>query len=420
MKTSVLKSKLKSMALNELPEVIDRIDLSKVNILPREETSPRILWNLRRVMTYTFTFLFLGVLSIGGYTLFIQGPTTTTPFETETEILAFQAISASSLLSEIDATPLSFEVTPYALDTTAVLEDDIDLINQYLNMMETVLGDQDTMLTQSLTSDNLEYQYYILYRNQDCVGNLIEYKFYYNLSEADGMTEITGMLYHEENTFEIQATYSGESTSNMVSLRASLSESRYVLVEDQSTEDAQAYRYLQYVDNQLQNEAIISVQMKNGNLKASIETQGFAQLLLNVERVKATNGDSFQVEFSANYGSTIEQGQFQVNIEYDNASSTSIYKYTIEHNGMQNEMTGNRQNKGNTKATEDDFVPMGKHGSSDDGTTTLLTTTTTVTTNTSQTQTTTTTHNMMDQPTTTTNNQNSTTTSTTNMGSNPH
>ncbi|MBU0997226.1 MAG: hypothetical protein KKE16_04190 [Firmicutes bacterium] len=410
MKTSVLKSKLKSMALNEMPEVIDKIDLAKVHILPKEERTPGLLRNLRRVLTYTFTFLFIGVLSVGGYTLFIGGPTTTTPFQTDTEILAFQTISASSLQTDIDASPLSFEVTPYALDTTAGLEDDIDLINQYLNMMETVLGDQDTMLTQSLESDKIEYQYYILYRNQDCLGNLIEYKFYYNVSESGDTAEITGMLYHEENAFEISAAYSGDSTSNMESLRASLSESRYVLVEDQSTEDAQSYKYMQYVDNQLQNEAVVSVMMKNGSLKSSIALSGNASLFLNVERVKNANGDSFNVEYSINNNGNIEQGQFQVKIESEGTTGASIYKYTVNHNGMQSEMTGKRENKGNTLATEDDFVPMGNHGNNSNTTTTTVLTTSQTTTNSgSNTQTT---------ATTTDNTNHQTTTS--NMGSNPH
>lgn len=421
MKTSALKNQLRFLALKEMPEVIDRIDLSRIDILPKEEKRNHALLTLRRVLTYSFSFLFLGFLSVGAYSLFIQGTTTLTPLETDEEVLAFQAISASSLLTDISATPLSYNPTPYDFDVTASIDDDIDMINKYLNMMETVLGNQDTMTTQRLTSDLEEYSNYILYRNQDCIGNLIEYKFYYNVITTEEESKIEGILFHEGNSFSIEATYSGDSQNNITSFKASIGEDHYVEVLDMSDNKGQKYRFKYYAFGSLENEATISIKMKNGKLKASIQTKGNSDFLLDIERVNTSSGDHFQVNYTIMKGNESKQGDFQVDIVFDSTNSSYQYKYSIKSNGTQHEMMGNRGNKGSVKADDDDFSPMTDNDTGHHNTTTTTTmnnTTQTSNTQTSNTQPTTTSQTPQMTQTTQTSNTSNTTTS--NSGNNPH
>lgn len=360
-----LKNLVRETAINEMPDVLKKINLDQIDVIPASEPSRFRHWNLRSVMTYTFSFLFIGVISFITYSAFANSQINYTPLESEDQVIAFQAISAAALLDDIDttvlafeATPLSYATIPLSIDTTTILQNEIDIINQYLNMMEIVLGDTSTMATSSVESDDENYDYEIIYRNVDLVGDLIEFKFYYNLVEADSITTLEGILYHDSQTYFITGVVNA-SQDGFTSFEASLDSENYVSVENISSEDSQEFVYQIYKNNAFQNQGQVSLSLSKDILSAAIDTTGRScAFSLNVARVKESSMSKFQIKYSIKSGTILGDGEFEVGVEYNQSMGKYLYKYVMSSNGNQQEFSCGRGYKGNRQAVEEDFTTM--------------------------------------------------------------
>lgn len=357
MKTSDLKKKLKESAISEMPDILNKINLDSIDIIPEEETNKTSIWNLRKIMTYSFTFLFLGVISLTAYSLLNQDTTTVLPLQTEESLISFQAISSATLLDEIEVIPLSYDLL--SDDANSLLENEITTVNEYLNMMEVVLGDTDSMVSVSIESDNPTYDHYILYRNVDLIGNLIEFKIYYNVTQNADSTILSGVMYHDDKEYSIGGFIDSE-TGTLTSFSTYLDDANYVMVADVSNEDGQKFAYYQYLSNQIQNQGIVSLQLSSSILKASVETTGeSASLSMNVERVRVAESSRLQVRYQLSSTSQTDDGEFEVGVEFDQASGMYQYMYYMTISGSQAQFSCGRGYKGNQQASDDDFTVTG-------------------------------------------------------------
>lgn len=357
MKTSDLKKKLKESAINEMPDILNKINLDSIDIIPEEETNKTTLWNLRRVMTYTFTFLFLGVISLTAYTLFNQETTTVLPLQTEESLISFQAISSATLLDEIEVIPLSYDLL--GEDGSSSIASELTTVNEYLNMMEVVLGDADTMVSVSVESDDPLYEHYILYRNVDLIGNLIEFKIYYNITENADSTILSGVMYHDDRTYTIGGFVDMENGA-LTSFSTYLDDNNYVMVSDISDDTTQKFAYYQYSSNEILNQGIVSVQLSNSVMKASIDTTGnSASLSMSVSRVRVAEATRLQVRYQMNQSGITSDGEFEVGVEFNQTSGMYQYMYYMMISGSQAEFSCGRGYKGNQPATDDDFTVTG-------------------------------------------------------------
>jgi hypothetical protein len=360
-------STIRKSALKEMPDVLSKINLAQIDIIPEVKTVRSTPWNLRKVFTLSFSFLFLGVISIFAYSVITQDNTNYSPLQTESQVITYQAVSAASLLSEIDAVPLAYDATPYALDTTSVIEDEISTINQYLNMMEIVLGDTSSMVTSVVESDDLAYEYEIIYRNVDLIGDLIEFKLYYNLNTEGTETLLSGIIYHDLESYIIEGTIANES-KGFSTLTAYLDENHFVNVEDISSDLSQQFKYQVFAFSNLQNEGNVSLSLSDEVLNAKIAVQGnTCNYELNVKRVKLSSGSKFQVGYSINSGAITGNGDFEVEVVFDQSMGMYHYNYVVTSNGNKQEFSCGRGYKGNRQADSDDFTMMTENTNSGNG-----------------------------------------------------
>lgn len=388
MKTSELKKRLRTTALNEMPDVLSKIDLSSIDIIDYVEPVRKPSFSLRRVLSYSFTLLFVGVIAVVGYLTF-HDDTTYTPLTNPTELLAFQAISSASLLEDIEAIPLSFDASVLSDESSTLIQNELDTINQYLNMMEIVLGDTESMMSVDVVSDNPDYEYEIIYRNVDLVGTLIEFKLYYNLFDNDGVYSLEGILTNDVETYNIEGVFADETLSSFISFRAALDEDHYVECIDLSTSDSQQFRYRIYAFNAIQNEGDVTLEKTNDLLKASIHTNGVnSSFTLDVERINVQSQGRFRVMYMVTSGSYTGEGEFEVGVQYDEMTQGYHYNYIVTSNGDVQEFTCGRGYKGNRNADDEDFTttsvnttrhpgmgPKGNHWSNDSQDQTTPTTT---------------------------------------------
>jgi len=356
MKTSELKKKIRASALSEMPDVLSKIDLSSIDIVEPVETISKPSFSLRRILSYSFTLLFVGVVAAVGY-LTLHDDTTYTPLTNATELIAFQAISSASLLEDIEAIPLSFDATALSDESSTLIQNELDTINQYLNMMEIVLGDTQSMMSVDVVSDNPDFEYEIIYRNVDLVGTLIEFRLYYNLFDTDGVYSLEGILTNDVETYIIEGVFADETLSSFISFRAALDEDHYVECIDLSTSDSQQFRYRIYAFNAIQNEGDVSLEKANDLLKASIHTSGVnSSFTLGVERINVQSQGRFRVMYMVTSGSYSGEGEFEVGVQYDEMTQGYHYNYIITSNGDVQEFTCGRGYKGNRGAKDDDFT----------------------------------------------------------------
>ncbi len=358
-----LLSKIKQTALDEMPDVRDRIDLSKAVIEPEYESIKQPI-TLRKVFSYTFASLFIVVSAIIGLN-FVNLSTDSTPLENETEIVGFQTVSAAALLDSFQFVDLNVEESDESLTllkqtTTTTLDSaDVDdlltqlrLINNYLNMAETVLVEDGQYLYQAVESDNTEYAYAFQYNGTDLNGNLITYTGYYNIVEIDGVQTEQGMLIHDGSQYEYTTVATGSGEELQYSYQIRIDAENYIEVSNNSTEDSQSFQYKVYENNELQNQSTVTLVKEKKNLQATVQIINIAgdEITLNIQR---ENGETsqFRVSYMLMKGTSNSSGEFTVSLEYDETTQTYQYRYVINNEVV----TESRGNKGNRQATEDDF-----------------------------------------------------------------
>lgn len=111
-------------------------------------------------------------------------------FESNDQVFAIEALSAASLLdySNIQMTnfvPLAETTTvPATTDTTTatdtINDEDIATVDQYLEMMNNFLGDNNALSVQTLTSDRAEWDNLMTFTTVNIAGEDVVFYLYYN------------------------------------------------------------------------------------------------------------------------------------------------------------------------------------------------------------------------------------------------
>lgn len=149
----------------------------------------------------------------------------------EEQVFTVEAMSAASLLdfSFVDTlsyTPLSDTTEP--VDTEEgeeVIEEEIDEVDTYIELMETFLGNNNGLEVNVLESDREAYENLISYTSVDMFGNSVVYYLYYNETiyeeeDVEDETEVTTEVTTEEPevTTEEPVTTEPETTEEETSL----------------------------------------------------------------------------------------------------------------------------------------------------------------------------------------------------------
>ena len=238
MKKKDLIQKIKKSAIDEMPDVLSKIDISKINIddAPEKIKSP---FNFRKAVSFTFASLFVFVSGIFAFN-FITNLNDSTPLSNDTEIVGFQTVSAASLLDSSTIIELSENTSDYSImelsETTTEPTEDIlnqlNLINNYLNMAETVLVNENQYLYESMDSDNVNFAYAFKYNGTDLVGNLITYTGYYNIITENNRQIENGILIHDRKIFHYSSFVIDNGEVYTYRYRVMIDQDNYVEVEN--------------------------------------------------------------------------------------------------------------------------------------------------------------------------------------------
>ncbi len=362
-----LFARIKETAINEMPDVRNRIDIKKAIIEEPNETV-RAPFNLRRAFSYTFAALFILVSGVLGFNLINQFEDET-PLESSTEIVGFQTISAASLLdsfeiielsnSEEDESILLLANGPTTTETEVVEEDPIvehlALINRYLNMSETMVANSNEYSYTILISDREDFEYAFKYNGTDLAGNLITYRCYYNIIEEDDAEIEQGIIVHGEKVYRYRSMVVEDGETTVYHYRIRIDDENYIDVNKLTSENGQVFSYKVVEDNEIAHTSRVALKANQNNLKATIQitTNDDQEINLNVSRDNSNKEEQvFNVRYSMMNQGEITEGHFSVTLQFNQNEDAYQYRYVINE---EETVVVSRTKKGSQKATEDDF-----------------------------------------------------------------
>lgn len=348
MKRKELYRLIANKAEADLPDVYQKINLSEIEVIPETASEKPKLFPLRSVFTASFSFLVLLIVGVFAIQLLSEDPIPSyTPLETDAELIGFQAISAASLLGDLEIVDLSqsFTLLSEELDEDPI-ETQLDTINRYLNMLEVTLGSQNEMTYLEKPSDREGYTNCICFESIDLLDNPIAFELHYNLVASEGKTLLTGLLINKDDEY----AYSGEIYTENGEVRsrftARINESNYVIVEDYSTATEQRFNYQLVQGGLLANQAMVRLESLGKDVKAQIEMNAENHnFTLMVEKTAANDG--FRVRYQVSNQNQDATGDIDVTVEFDSENQNYQYRYIVR-NQMNTEakiFTGKRRPK---------------------------------------------------------------------------
>ena len=330
MKNKDLFHQIKEQAARDLPDVLARIDLNQIEIIPETAPIKRPHLSLQTILAYSLSAILVTIGLIWGLSLIDDNETPNyTPLASEAEIIGFQTLSSVSLLESLDFTTLAYKPLSYAdIAAVSVIETEIETINAYMNMLEVILGNQDNLTYVQADSDDPLYQHLINFSGVDMTATAINYRFYYNATDSETHRSLVGKIVFVDREYPVagEIVTIGDIAERSV-FRVQIDEDNYVETRNLSTTERQRFTYHIFKNGVMTNNTDLRLVATENALQATIAyAVGTRQLMLQVEKTKAQN--AFQVRYQVMDGED-ETGEIDIDVEYDEETAAYSYRYTV-------------------------------------------------------------------------------------------
>jgi len=257
---------------NVVPDVTHRIDLQSIDIIEPHTVHKFNLKSLFTVSRLLRTSL-LAFLVIMSYSLFFKNPGTiaTTVFAEVHDIYAFQAISSTDLLvqtlAEAETNPLSLSFSMNLANPVSSVENELSILNKYMNMMEQFLGNNNGLSAEVAISTLAGYEKQMTYHTVNLLGETIDYIFYFNEAEgteaqiasesfnfgddndADITQVISGMMLIKGIEYRMEGKYFTSDDEETIIMRSFTDNLNYVTVKYQIDDDGDKKFFYDVVKN---------------------------------------------------------------------------------------------------------------------------------------------------------------------------
>lgn len=353
MKRRDLYQRIETAVDKAIPDVFSKIDLQSIP-LPERPESIRTKPSWQQALRYSVSFLVLvGVLFLGFQLAFMFPQTQTHPLETETDILGFQALSAIALVDSDALEELSYQPLLFAFDsTTDFTEAELDTINDYLNMLEMALGNQESAF-ELIDSDRTEYPVCLRIRRTDLLKQTHEIKVYYQQETADAEIIYQGVVTEMEAEYAFSASSQDLTTHQPSFFRLQIDPLNTVTITDNSDETGQKFIFQTLRSGSESATVEIALTATKNQLRASMKLNILnKQIALKVEKNQENNG--FNVEYETEKNSEMHKGNMDIQVTYDEVANRYQYHYTIRNRqgNTQPDYHGNRKKGRQTTTTE--------------------------------------------------------------------
>ncbi len=286
-------------------------------------------------------------------------------FETKDQVYAFGAISTTNLLQQENEglAPLAATTgaTPSALsgeEETLLVEEEVDDINKYLNMMEKFLGTNNGFGTETVVSDLPEYSTKIVFTAKDILGNDVVYVLYLNETvvltdtetEADENDELDGENHDDLEDVETESTLNGllvvggvnytiegskevEEDEVKITVISQVDALNYVKVVYKTEENETKFSYQVVANGAVTSKAEVKLEVEDDETKTELKfLEGNARGEYTFKMETEDGKQIIKVEYYINDGTTEESGEAKIDIIVDPITGETSYAYHISTN----------------------------------------------------------------------------------------
>lgn len=313
-----LKERIRQSALEEMPDIFSKININQVSIEPNiKETKP-----MRMRYKFVLSGFVLVLMAFFTFQLFFQQPSSQ-PFESDVELLAFQAVSAQSFIEygETDLDQLSY--LPHTEDLLINVSEATD-VNDYLDDMskmielgELLINEKSQIQYQELQSDDEDYDYQIRFSSMNLLGETITYDIYFN-EEND---EVNGKLVQADDAYVFN--------QSAESLKLYIENDVYIEVQYQENESIHQFnfRYMKQATELFSTR--IDMVLENNAYQADFEYNNQMGKIISLQMTRKDD-DTMDVDYNIRDNAKRFYGKFNLSVENNQVTGKPIYRFTFD------------------------------------------------------------------------------------------
>ena len=302
--------------------------------LPNGKAKMRF-FELKLVLSAVFVIM----LVFAGFSLFnkeIQ-PAVNNPYVNLSyqNTLSVSAVSTATLMNNISETTVS---TNQALSLVTQLStySSVTSIEPYLEMIETVTGQNFGIITENTASDLSSYESKVILKTTDLTGNLLVYTLYFNTTsyqQNENHTEFTieGIFLYRSKQYDFIGQKKIDEDQEVLTFKTITNSSNYVESSFKTENDESKY-YIKIVENgSIISQSTIKIEEDDGNKKIALKfldgnNQGQYEFTYDQEDGK----NILKIEYQTLIDNVEDSGKMKVEIKTDALTGFTIYQILVQ------------------------------------------------------------------------------------------
>lgn len=365
MNKNEIKKIIKKDIMSSTPDVLHKIDLSKITIEPLtiKENKKSIF---SKMLTIKYAMAFIIVLVCG---IIVFNNNGVKPFDEDKkpvyedieEIYTYSLVSGASLLSSMTSTMELDLNYNNLLDNKNkwLIEDEVEDLTIYLTTIEKLIGSKDSIVINSNeVSDITKYEYKVSYQTLNLVNDPVDFEIYYNEKTIDiTKTSINGIMISEGIEYSLEGIREIIDDETNIKFKAYQSDNlqNYVLVKQVIENNEQKFIYEIYEDQSLINKCEIKLENNEDDIVANLLYENNdSKSSYKFQRDYEEGIELIKINYKIESLNKEEKGQIRVKVRHDTETDEYQYQYHINTNNQEKDIVKERKNKGNKNSHDDD------------------------------------------------------------------
>lgn len=281
--------------------------------------------------------------------------------------LSISAVSTASIVSNLQAAPISYTAAVSYIQTLSTAQSTTAL-EPYLEMIETITGQNANIGIDNVASDNPSYAFQTKLTTLDLLGNSIVFNLYYNTvsytqhNQKDSYV-IEGIFLYNDQIFDFSGSQTWNNDEETLYFKTTSDASNYVESTLTSQNNESQY-HLKIVQNgSIASESKFHIEENNNEKAVHLEyTNGADRGTYEIKYELENSMNVLKVEYQTLINGVSEAGQMKISVTVDPTTGMSSYQILVKPNDEQ-EYEYSKERKIHEKDASDE------HDSTDSSTT---------------------------------------------------
>jgi len=309
------------------------------------------------ITLFIFGLLFLGACTGQG--------TLSLSLTSDEDVFSYQALATSSLLQSQTNDTLIENNTGFSLvsgtqtlDGHEDVEEPVEVVEPYLELIEKFMSGEQGFNATVQASDNVDYEFMIVFNTTDLLGEAQTYTLYYNQvlendleDESDDAVEeetedenddadeeddeqeymITGILVHGNQTFTVEGKKEIEEDEEKLEFTSYIDELNYVKSE-YKVEDDETKFYIEEVRNgELYSESEIKIEIEDDETKIELEQfMNGNEYYYEFKYETEDDEDIIKVEYETLIDGVQQEGEIKAYVVVDELTGETSYMILLD------------------------------------------------------------------------------------------